>query len=218
MADGLPPLMTLTTGNKSRSTVGRFAAVLVILGLVVALPLLTTMRGCDEGTVNSPVQVVKVGGETFHLEIADTDAVRMKGLGQRTHIDDDGGMLFVFTAVQDPARGGFVMRDCPIDIDIIYVDGAGRVGNWHAMKAEPRGPDEGTVGETGVDANGNPVALSPGAERYEERLRKSKYEARYGYQFAIELKGGTIESRLKGKLKEGDKIDLPLEALKKHAK
>src|SRR5207248_822426 len=107
--------------------------------------------------------------------------------------------------------GGFVMRDCPIDIDIIYVDGSGRVGNWHAMKADPRKEGEGEVGETGGDK-----PMSEGAKKYEDRLHR--YEPSYAYQFAIELKGGTIDGKLKGKLKEGDKIDMPLEALKKHAK
>lgn len=198
------------TGSSMGRRVGLLVAVLIVAGATVL-----GLRACDD-TASHGVQTVKVGGEWFHLEIADTDPVRMKGLGQRDHIDPDGGMLFVFTQPQNPSRGGFVMRDCPIDIDIIYLDGSGRVGNWHAMKADPRGPDEGKPGETGVDAGGNSVPMSEGAQKYEARLHR--YEPRFAYQFAIELKGGTIESRLKGKIKEGDKIDMPLEALKKHAK
>ena len=195
------------------SYMGRLALLLVLA--IFALSAFVALRACDD-TASTGVQTVKVGGQWFHLEIADTNAVRMKGLGQRTHIEDDGGMLFVFPAPQLARGSGFVMRDCPIDIDIIYLDGSGRIGNWHAMKAAPRGPSEGQVGETGYDANGNEVPMSTGAQEYEKRLHR--YEPRYDYQFAIELKGGTIENRLKGKLKEGDKIDMPLEALKKHAK
>jgi uncharacterized membrane protein (UPF0127 family) len=188
---------------------------LVLVVLIIAGATVLGLRACDD-TVSHGVQSVKIGGEWFHLEIADTDPVRMKGLGQRDHIDDTGGMLFVFTQPQNPERGGFVMRDCPIDIDIIYLDGAGRIGNWHAMKADPRKPGEGEPGETGVDANGNEKPMSDGAKAYEARLHR--YEPRYAYQFTIELNGGTIEGKLKGKIKEGDKIDMPLEALKKHAK
>jgi uncharacterized membrane protein (UPF0127 family) len=206
----------LSSPARKRSLAARLIAFVIIVGLVVALPLLTTMKGCDD-SVNANVQSVKIGGQWFHLELAADEKVRMKGLGQRDHIEPDGGMLFVFSAPQPPGRG-FVMRDCPIDIDIIYVDGSGRIGNWHAMKADPRGPGEGTVGETGIDEHGNPVELSEGAKKYEARLALAHYEARYPYQFAIELKGGTIESRLKDKIKAGDKVEMPIEALKKRAK
>ena len=210
MADG-PIIMTTA---KPRSWLARGTAIALIFGLVVILPLGLTMRGCDDG-VSADIQSVKIGDQWFHLEIAADDRVRMKGLGQRTHIDDDGGMLFIFKEPQ-PTDHGFVMRDCPIDIDIIYLDGAGRIGNWHAMKAAPREAGEGAVGETGYDEKGNRVKISAGAEAYEKRL--IPYEARYVYQFAIELKGGTIDAKLKGKLKEGDRIDLPVEALKRRAR
>lgn len=180
---------------------GKAAALLIIC--LALLPAFTAMRGCDDRTGGN-VQPVKIGGEWFHLEVAADEPTRMKGLGQRTTLEDDGGMLFVFPYPQRRDGGGFVMRDCFIDIDIIYLDANGRVCNWHAMKKEaPRGPGEGQVGDFGN-------------EQYESRLRR--YPSRYDYQFAIELKGGTIENRLKGKIKEGDKIDLPIQDLIRRAK
>lgn len=200
MADG-------SLGTTKRSSARRWGTLGVIA--VFALAAFIALRACDDGA-DASVQAAKVGGQWFHLEVAADEAIRMKGLGQRTHIEEDGGMLFVFAAAQDPNRGGFVMRDCPVDIDIIYLDGAGRVGNWRGMKAEaPRAANEGKVGDMGGTPGSDP-------QRYEDRLKR--YEPRYAYQFAIELKGGTIDSKLKGKLKEGDKIDLPIEALKKRAK
>jgi len=163
------------------------------------------LKGCEDEAARD-VQAVKLGGEWFHLEIADKESVRMKGLGQRTYIAPDGGMLFVFSPDfprKFPQGTGFVMRDCPIDIDIIYLDPNGRITAMHAMKAErPRGEGEGAVGDLS-----NPT--------YEGRLKS--YPSRYAIQGAIELAGGTIEKKLKGKIKEGDKVDLPLEALKKRA-
>jgi uncharacterized membrane protein (UPF0127 family) len=94
---------------------------------------------------------------------------------------------------------GFVMRDCPIPIDIIYVSSTGRVVKMYAMTPEPlRGPDE---GKTGDMTN----------EKYERRLKQ--YPSGSPIQLAIELKGGTLEGRLKGKVKEGDLINLPIEKL-----
>jgi uncharacterized protein len=93
------------------------------------------------------------------------------------------------------------MRDCLVDIDIIYLDPSGRIVAMHEMKVEPpRGPGE---GETGDLTN----------RAYEERLRR--YSSRFPAQFAIEIKGGSLPTM---KLREGDKVDLPLDALKARAR
>ncbi len=142
---------------------------------------------------------VKVSGREFNLELALDNDKRFKGLSGRTDIPADGGMLFVFpdyaVGVQD-----FVMRDCPVPIDIIYLDGSGRIQAFHEMKVEPaRGPGEGQPGEINMT--------------YEQRLKK--YSSRFPSQFAIELKGGTIPSL---NLEAGQKVELDTAGLKKRAK
>lgn len=184
------------TASSTGGGVKVVARALVLLGAIGAIFVLAFMKSCDE-THTGKVQTVKLGGKAFHLEVADTDEVRTKGLGQRDHIEADGGMLFVFTS---PKTSAFVMRDCPVDIDIIYLDQYGKISAMHQMKAEPpRGEGEGKIGEIN--------------EKYESRLKK--YDSRFPTQFVIEIKGGTLPSL---NLKDGDKIDLPLEALKKRAK
>jgi uncharacterized membrane protein (UPF0127 family) len=181
---------------------GKNLGMVMVLAIIAGAFALTFLKGCDETTARD-VQPVKLGGKTFFLEVAADEPTRMKGLGQRTVIDENGGMLFVFSSAQDPARGGFVMRDCPVDIDIIYLDKNGYVVTMHQMKKEdPRGtyPDEGNVGD--LDN-----------EKYEKRLKR--YPARYPYQFAIELAGGTLPTL---KVKEGDKIELPVDKLKARAR
>ena len=183
------------SGKGSGKVVVRACIVLAALGAIFAFAFL---RDCSGKASTGNVQVAKIGGRTFHLEVADTDAVRMKGMGQRTHIEDDGGMLFVFPT---PKVSSFVMRDCPIPIDIIYLDQFGKVLAFYEMKPiAPRGPGEGQPGEVN--------------ESYEKRLSESKYDSRFPTQFVIEIKGGTLPSL---KIKEGDKIDLPLQALKSRA-
>jgi uncharacterized membrane protein (UPF0127 family) len=143
------------------------------------------------------VQTVKLGGEWFHLEVAADDATRMRGLGGRTTIEPDGGMLFVLPELRET---GFVMRDCPIDIDIIYLSAEGRVMTTYEMKAvEPRGEGE---GQPGTFDN----------QKYESRLKS--YPSHYPTQFVIELAPGTLK-RLDGKLRQGDRVDLPYADLKK---
>jgi len=167
-----------------------------LFALLLGLLSSAFLAGCDEQT-KANVQSVKLSGKWFHLELALDDTVRVKGLGQRDHIEEDGGMLFVFT---QPRETAFVMRDCPIPIDIIYLDATGRIVAMHQMQPDPpRGPDEGKPGEI--------------VEKYEKRLKQ--YPSRFPMQMAIELKGGTLPGL---KLKEGEKIDLPITDLKKRAK
>ncbi len=131
-----------------------------------------------------PIEHVVVGKSEFKLEVAYKNDTRLKGLSDRTEISEDGGMLFVFPR---KARLYFVMRDCPVDIDIIFVDDRGRITAMHEMKVEPpRRPDEPKpTDETTPDP-------------YENRLKR--YSSRYEAQYALEFKGGTLA-----------KMDPPLE-------
>lgn len=160
------------------------------------------MKGCENPqtpAITGNIAQVKISGQTYKLEIAATDSVRTLGLGGRKSIDEDGGMIFVFTP-RNVRVQEFVMRDCPINIDIIYTDGAGRVLAAHEMKAEaPRGPDE---GQPGTFDN----------QKYEMRLKR--YSSKFPATFAIELKEGSIK---KLGVKEGDKVEMDTTGLKKMA-
>lgn len=197
------------TANARWTAFRRFS---LLVALLIAAGIgFVALRGNGDPEVQRGVQTVKIADQYYHLEIAADEPTRMKGLGQRTHLEDDGGMIFIFPSLQDPSGGGFLMRDCFIDIDIIYLDSTGRISNWHAMKKEEPRKTDGSEGKVG-DIGGPPG--SP-AKKYEDRLKK--YPSRYAYQYVIELKGGTIESKLKGKIKENDRIDLPLDRLKRMA-
>jgi uncharacterized membrane protein (UPF0127 family) len=139
----------------------------------------------------SDLERVKIGSKEFFLELAARDPMRMMGLSGRVEIAEDSGMLFVFPDAQERH---FVMRDCPIPIDIIYLDSTGKVLAIHEMQPEPaRGPTE-------------------TADAYEQRLKP--YPSNGPMQFAIELRGGT--TRTLG-LRPGATIALDVERLKRLA-
>lgn len=168
--------------------------------LVVAAAVCCGIAGCDDRS-GADVTKVTIGSKTFFLETALTVETRFRGLSERTFIEPDGGLLFVFPDSQVQVQG-FVMRDCPIGIDIIYLDSAGRILAMHEMKPEP--PRDPAKGEgTPKDAN-NPV--------YNARLKQ--YSSRYPSQFVIELAEGTIK---KLNVKEGDLVQLD-PSLRKRAK
>lgn len=65
---------------------------------------------------------VEVGGQRFHVEVADEAAERERGLMFREHLDPDVGMLFVH-AREEPLA--YWMKNTRIPLDILYFD-AGR--------------------------------------------------------------------------------------------
>jgi uncharacterized membrane protein (UPF0127 family) len=177
-----------------------------LLAAAAIATLSLSLSGCDEPPADSNVVDVTVGGKVFHLELALDDQSRFKGLSGRTEIKADGGMLFVFPRSM---KREFVMRDCPVAIDIIFLDGSGRIVAMHNMQPETaRTKEEETLNTTGVN------------DTYEKRLKK--YSSKYACQFVIELKGGTInagdDTKPGLKLAESEKIELDLAALKKRAK
>ena len=64
------------------------------------------------------------GGVSLRIEYATTTAARERGLGGRTNVPDDYGMLFIFPKDE---RYGFWMKDMLVPIDIFWLDDKGQV-------------------------------------------------------------------------------------------
>jgi uncharacterized protein len=139
-----------------------------------------------------PRETIRIAGDAFSLETARDAPSRAKGLMDRTSIDDRGGMLFIF---EDALPRSFWMVNCVVDIDLIFLDAAGRITALHEMKVE------------------TPKRETESQSQYERRMKS--YESRRPAQFAIELKAGSI-ARLK--LKLGDKIEMDVKRLAKLAR
>lgn len=169
--------------------------------LAVLVALVFSVGGCDDTNKDPDHETVKIGDRSYVLEVVATPEKRVKGLSGRTSVPEGTGMLFVFTDKQAQVLE-FVMRDCVIPIDIIFLDRSGRVTATHAMKVEE------------ARRSTEPKPTNPRLEDpYEARLKR--YSSRYVAQFAIELAEGELQ---KLSLKEGDKIALDLDGLKKRAK
>lgn len=85
-------------------------------------------------TSGLPLERLAIGGRDFDFEVAATDAAIQRGLGGRSEIPAEGGMVFVFPF---PSNHSFWMRDCLVDIDIAFLDRDGTVVAAYEMKAEP---------------------------------------------------------------------------------
>lgn len=179
---------------------------LIVATVLMAAAAVVFLKGCESPAPG--MADVVISGKKFTLEVVNDPEKRNKGLSGRTEIKPDGGMLFVFPKPEPTLD--FVMRDCPIPIDIIYLDGAGRVVASHKMVPEPPRSEEEKV-------NTPPVPGAPewsySNKAYEKRLKK--YPSRFASQFVIELKGNTLDTL---KVQPGDKVALDIVTLKKQAK
>lgn len=155
----------------------------LVVAISVALSACSSPKPAPDG-----FQIVQLDGADYTLELVADDATRTIGLGGRESIPEYGGMLFSFPNARTRQ---FVMRDCLIDIDIIFLDASGRIVATHAMTTE------------------EPKKDSESSSAYESRLKR--YSSRYPAQFAIEIRGGVLETM---SYKPGDKIELDLEYLR----
>jgi uncharacterized membrane protein (UPF0127 family) len=177
--------MGFATGITGRRLLGAVALLLV----AAAAP---AGEAPPQKPKDPPRERVLIGGEVFKLEIAADYASRARGLMGREEIDEHGGMLFVY---RDSRPRSFWMKNCLVDIDLLYLGSKGRIVRVHRMKREPPRREGETEGQ------------------YEWRLKS--YRSRRPAQFVIELKAGTID-RLK--IKIGQTIELDRAKLRKIAR
>ncbi len=164
---------------------------LVLFPLVALFVCAGFVGGCTEEQAGDATIRVTIKGKAFNLEPALDNATRVVGLGGRESLAEDGGMIFVFKRA---FRQSFYMKDCLIDIDIAYLDDAGRVTAVYTMLEEELQRD----GESEIDYV----------------LRLKRYPSRYPSSIAIEVRAGTFADL---GLVEGDLIDLDIAGLKARA-
>jgi uncharacterized membrane protein (UPF0127 family) len=109
----------------------RAAVLFPLLALCLALFLCACDSASTSAASSLPTAQVRLGGQTFTLEIANKDEDRFRGLMYRDAMPADHGMIFVFP---DVAPRSFWMKNTRIPLDILYLDGGGKVISIHQMK------------------------------------------------------------------------------------
>lgn len=94
-------------------------------------------RPGDGGVVRTTE--LDVGGVKVTAEIADTPALRERGLMGRASLPENHGMLFVYPEERELS---FWMRNTPLALDIAFIDRGGTIINIETMQPND---DENTV-------------------------------------------------------------------------
>ena len=105
-----------------------------ILSVLIVLVALAPALALDRTTVEI---ASKTGVHVFTVEIADTEQARERGLMFRKELPPGRGMLFDFQREQ---QVGFWMKNTLISLDMIFIDGRGRIVSI-AQDAKPMSED-----------------------------------------------------------------------------
>jgi len=108
---------------------------LIVAGLLV---LFLYRGGCGQGEqtgIPEDARIVegKVGRHVVRAEVADTRALRLKGLSGRRQLAPGYGMLFIF---EEPDRYDFWMKDTTVPLSIAFVRGDGTIVAIRQMEPE----------------------------------------------------------------------------------
>jgi len=76
--------------------------------------------------------IIQVGGVPVRVRVSQTPQEKERGLMFTEQLPADEGMLFVFESQHRPA---FWMKNTPIDLDLAFIDGRGRIVEICHMEA-----------------------------------------------------------------------------------
>lgn len=96
------------------------------VGLLIAVAILGAVLFIYKtpAPVAEQAPTAEFGGVSLRLDYATTTAARERGLGGRTSLPGDYGMLFVFPKDD---RYGFWMKDTLVPLDMFWLDDKGQV-------------------------------------------------------------------------------------------
>lgn len=86
--------------------------------LEAATPPKKTATNSDNTNPPLPTNFVTSNGHRYNVELATTDSQKALGLSNRSSLDDNAGMLFVFNP---PSRPSFWMKDMKFNLDIVWI-------------------------------------------------------------------------------------------------
>lgn len=106
--------------------------------LVVIFILFIILVGATVIFVMGRKTTVTIDGHSFSVSVANTDAEKQKGLGGKTSLSKDSGMLFPYSAA---SFQHFWMKDMKIPIDIVFIRN-GKIVTIYKNVQPPKNPTD----------------------------------------------------------------------------
>ena len=101
------------------------AVIVVLLSLLAYTHRQPEASSAPAALASTTVEsIIQLKGNSIHVTVVSTDADRERGLGGRSGLAPDEGMLFVFETDGDYA---FWMKDMLFSIDIVWIDSSGKI-------------------------------------------------------------------------------------------
>ena len=119
----------------------------LLLALIPVVIFIAWLTGSSSFFPNAPADrrpsTVSIDDVTIEVEVADTEALRQRGLSGRTALQADTGLLFVFYELNSH---GIWMKDMSFPIDIVWIasasddssSGAGKTARVVDLKRDVR--------------------------------------------------------------------------------
>jgi uncharacterized membrane protein (UPF0127 family) len=101
--------------------------------LILSLATVLASIGCRQATAHD----IRLGGESYRVELATTPETRSRGLMYRRQLDPRGGMLLVY---KDDGNHRIWMKNVPIALRVFWIDRNYRVVDARRLppcKADP---------------------------------------------------------------------------------
>lgn len=92
---------------------------LVVIAFLAFLVFLSTQNNIPKNSFDNNTNYIKIADKFIKVELAISDFQQKLGLSNRTSLEIDSGMLFIFEKIE-PHH--FWMKDMNFPIDIIWID------------------------------------------------------------------------------------------------
>ncbi len=113
---------------------------IVVVGLFTQKPNQFNLAKFFPIATQVPTKTMTIGSKTIQVETANTESARQKGLGGRTSLPADSGMLFIFDS--KGVTPTFWMKDMQIPLDMVWISGNKIVKIDKKIPAPPAGTQD----------------------------------------------------------------------------
>lgn len=98
--------------------------VIFLACVIISIAAVLLLGGSNKQRSTTSRSTMQFGGDTYTLEIADTESKRIAGLSNRERLEKDAAMLFEFPETYEQCMW---MKDMKFSLDILWLDSSKKI-------------------------------------------------------------------------------------------